>query len=64
VTREKSGGKIERLLHRLERLAALSDIRINAVKVSAEGSPQGLALEKFMPFAAFSLPCCPKDPIG
>jgi FkbM family methyltransferase len=49
----ESGG-LERLMACLARLAALSDIRINAVEMSPGGYPSGLALSEFVPFAAFS----------
>jgi FkbM family methyltransferase len=47
-------GDLERLMTCLERLASLSEIRINAVRMGPDGHPAGLALQEFVPFAAFS----------
>jgi FkbM family methyltransferase len=44
----------QRLMACLSRLAELSEIRINAVRMSPDGHPAGLALDEFVPFAGFS----------
>lgn len=47
-------GGLERLKACLERLSALSDIRINAVRMSSEGYTSGLVLDEFVSLADFS----------
>lgn len=47
-------GGLERLNACLERLASLADIRINAVRMAADGHPAGLVLDEFVPLASFS----------